>query len=223
MQQKKVFNKFENANAILNGMHDCVDEFVESFVEIHKLPIDNHYKYEWLLRSLIDIIKINHSVLYVACGTAGYSRLFKNIRRFVGVDFSKKMIDAAKKINTNKDIDFDFKCTTFEKLESTELFDVIYLGPYGHNVPYTLEVLDKAKKMIKEDGMIFCTCADPEFKGLYSRIKEFIKCFLFNKTFNYDIIKMLEKMFMITKLHVYIKLRMKTDLGYSFCYIVKKN
>ncbi len=223
MNGKRIYSNFENASAILNGMEDCVDEFVESFVGVHQQPIDNHYMYDWLLRSLVDVIKINHSILYVACGTAGYSRLFKNIKRFVGIDFSQKMITAAKKINANKNIDFDFQCTTFEKFESKELFDLIYLGPYGHYVPFTRGILEKAKKLIKEDGLIFCTCTDPEFKGIYQRFKEFIKCLLINKTFEYDPVKKLENMLKNTKLEVYIKLRMKTGIGYSYCYVVKKN
>ena len=218
---KREFNKFENANAILNGMEDCVDEFVQGFINLHKQPIDNHYMYDWLLRSLVDVVKINHSILWVACGTAGYSRLFKNINRFVGIDFSAKMIDAAKTINTNKNIDFVFHCVTLEKFSTEELFDVIYLGPYGNNVPYTYEALKKAKKLLNDDGMIFCAFPDPEFKGFYSRFKEFIKNLIIHKNLDYDPVKKLEKMLKKSKLEVYIKLRMKTDIGHSYCYVVK--
>lgn len=222
MEKKKEFSNFENANAILNGMEDCVDGFVESFVELHQQPMDSHYMYEWLLRSLIDVIKINHSVLYVACGTAGYTRLFKNIKRFVGVDFSKKMINAARKTNANKNIDFEFHCATFEVFETKELFDLVYLGPYGNNVPYTLEVFDKAKKLLREDGMIFCAGPVPELDGFFCRMKEFLKRLIINKTFDYDPVKKLEKMLKKSKLKIYVNLRMKTDIGYSYCYVVKK-
>lgn len=222
MEKQKEFSNLENANAILNGMEDCIDDFVESFVELHQKPIDNHYMYEWLFRSLIDVIKINHSVLYVACGTAGYTRLFKNIKRFVGIDFSKKMIAAARKLSENKNIDFDFQCTTFEAFDTQELFDLVYLGPYGNNVPYTLEVFEKAKKMIKEDGMIVCAGPVPELKGFYCRAKEFLKQFFIYKTFDYDPIKKLEKMLKKSKLEIYVKLSMKTDIGYSYCYITQK-
>lgn len=223
MSNVRDFSNIENANAILNGQEDCCDEFVEAFVNLHKEPIDNFYMYDWLLRSLIDVVKINHSVLYIACGTAGYTRLFKNVKRFVGVDFSKKMINAASKLNTNPEIRYDFECNTFENFQSDELFDVVYLGPYGHNVPYTAAVLEKAKKHIKDDGMIFCTISDPEFNGWYSRAKEFLKQLIYKRTFEYDPVAKLEKMLDKADLHVYCNMRLKTSLGHAFCYILKKS
>ncbi len=221
MEKQREFSNFENAHAILNGIEDCVDEFVDAFVDIHKQPLDNAYKYDWLLRSLVDVSKINHSVLYVACGTAGYTRLFNNIKRFVGIDFSKKMIEAAKKLNINPAISFDFHCTTFENFVSDELFDIIWLGPYGHYVPYSYSVLEKSKKFLKNDGFLFCTITDPDFSGSYSRFKELLKQLICNRNIKYDSVKNLEKMLKKSGLEVFIKLRMKTDLGHSFCYIVK--
>ena len=100
---------------------------------------------------------------------------------------------------------------------------MVYLGPYGHNVPYTAAVLEKAKKHIKDDGMIFCTISDPEFKGVYSRIKELLKQIIYNQSFSYDPVAKLEKMLRKADLNIYCKLRMKTSLGHAFCYILKKS
>jgi len=222
MNQPKIFSNLENANAILNGMEDCSDEFVEEFVKLHKLPIDNDYMYDWLLRSIVDVVKVNHSVLYVACGTGGYTRLFKNVKRFVGIDFSKKMVKAATLLNKNPNIDFEFNCTTFESFVTDELFDLIYLGPYGHNVPYTYSVLEKAKQHLKNDGMIFCTISDPGFEGYWQKFKECIKQLIYNQTFAYDPVQNLENMLQKSKLEVYLKLRIKTSLGHAYCFIVKK-
>lgn len=221
MNATRVFSNLENANAILNGQEDCCDEFVEAFVSLHKEPIDNVYMYEWLIRSFVDVIKVNQSVLYIACGTAGYTRLFKNVKRFVGIDFSKKMISAAKELNQNPAIDFDFNCTTFEDFNSTETFDIIYLGPYGHNVPYTIDVLQKAKKYLKKDGMLFCTIGDPGFKNIYSRFKEFSKQLILHGNVSYDPIAKLEKMFCKTNLQVHCQLKMKTSIGSAVCYVLK--
>lgn len=215
------YSKFENANAILNGMDDCVDEFVESFVELHKQPINNEYMNEWLLRSILDTVKTQHSVLYIACGTAGYRRLFHNIKRFVGVDFSRKMVDAAKKNDAKPDIDFEFNCSTFENFKTKEKFDIIYMGPYGNNVPYTYEAIEKAKSLLNEDGMLFCTAPDPHIHGLKAHVKEFIKNLLVNKNFDYHPIKKLKKMIRNSKLEAVIELRMKTCIGHSYCYVVK--
>ncbi|MDF3033467.1 MAG: hypothetical protein K0R76_421 [Alphaproteobacteria bacterium] len=221
--QARVFSNLENANAILNGMDDCCDEFVEAFTELHKQPIDNNYMYDWMIRSLIDVVKVNHSILYVACGTAGYTRLFKNARKFVGIDFSQKMIQAAKKLNQGTEISYEFHCTTLENFSSKDLFDVIYLGPYGHNVPYTSLALEKAKNLLNDDGMIFCTLPDPNFTGYFSRAKELLKQIIYNKTTLYDPVKKLEYFLRKSKLNIYIKMRMKTSLGHAFCYVVKKD
>ena len=222
MKQERVFSNLENANAILNGMEDCCDEFVAAFVELHKQSIDNEYMNDWLLRSLIDVVKTNHSVLYVACGTAGYAKLFRNVKRFVGIDFSQKMINAARQLNDNPNIDFEFCRTTLENFISNELFDIIYLGPYGHNVPYSYLAFEKAKQHLKADGMIFCTLQEPDFKGYWSRGKELLKQLVYNKTIEYDPVQKLEKMLNKSKLETYLQLRMQTSLGYALCYIVKK-
>lgn len=218
---QKIFSKYENANAILNGMDDCADEFVQGFVDLHKEPIDNVYMYEWLLRSLVDILKKDHSVLHIACGTGGYTRLFKNVKRFVGVDFSKKMISAAQKLHKGDSISCSFYCSTFEEFSSEEKFDIIYLGPYGHNVPYRPDVLEKAKSYLNQDGMIVCTITDQCLESLYSKVKELIKNILVNKKFEYNNVHSLEKMLEGAKLETYVKVFMKTSIGYAHCYVVK--
>lgn len=220
---KREFSKYENANAILNGMEDCVDDFVQGFVELHNMPIDDTYMYDWLLRSILDKIKINQSVLYVACGTAGYTRLFSNIKRFVGIDFSKKMIEAAKTITKkHSKIDFAFFNTTFEAFDTGEKFDLIYLGPYGHNVPHKLGVLEKAKTLLNDNGFIFLTCPDPNFKNFFYKLKELIRNIFVNKDLNYDKHKYLKSLIKRANLEVMVELRMNNTIGHCFCYIVKK-
>lgn len=216
------FDKFENANAILNGMDDCHPDFTKSFVELHQKPIDNFYCYEWFLRSVIDVIKINHSVLYVACGTAGYSRLFKNIKRFVGIDFSKNMVNAAQKLHKDKKESYAFHCCTLEEFQTKESYDLIYLGPYGHNVPYTYDALNKAKKLLNKDGMIFCTICVQKF-NFYTAIKETIKQLLYNKNIYYNPMSRLENMLVKSDLNIFVKIIMKTSIGYAACYVVKNN
>ena len=222
MVSNRIFSDLENANAILNGQEDCCDEFVNAFLDLHKKPSDNVYLYDFVMRTMVDIIKINHSVLHIACGTAGYTRLYKNVQRFVGIDHSKKMIEAAKTFNKYRQMNCEFFCTTFENYNREEKFDIIYMGPYGHNVPYTYLALEKAKNLLKEDGMLFCTITDPGFRNFLARLKERIKQILKNKTLEYDPIQIVEKMFKKTSLETFCKMRIKTDLGHSFCYILKK-
>lgn len=222
MTNKRNYTDFENANAIINGMDDCVDEFVEGFVDLHNEPLNDTYMYEWLNRSLEDIIKVNHSVLHVACGTAGYTRLFRHMKRFVGIDFSNKMINAAKRIHgSNDSIEYEFHCTTLEKFDTSEKFDVIFMGPYGHYVPYTDEALQKAKSLLKSDGWIICTHPDPEFPSYWSIVKECIKQFLCNKRFGFSPVKRFEKILQKNHLEAGIKIQMKTSVGRSRCYLVR--
>ena len=219
---KKQYTKFENANAILNGMDDICDEFVDGFVDAHNVPIDNNYMYDWLLRSIVDVCKFDHSVLYIACGTSGYMRLFNNIKRFVGIDFSKKMITASKKESKKYDINSDFHCTTFEEFQTDEKFDVVWMGPYGHYVPFTLDILKKAQNVLNKDGFVLCSTTDPMYKGLYGRLKEFMHCLLYKRTFKYDRVKNIESMIKEANLDIVLKLRMKATEGYSIFWIGKK-
>ncbi|MBP9829259.1 MAG: class I SAM-dependent methyltransferase [Proteobacteria bacterium] len=148
---------------------------------------------ERLTRSLEDIVKVNHSVLHVVCGTAGYTRLFRYMKRFVGIDFSNKMLNAAKRIhNKNDSIDYEFHCATLEKFDTSEKFDVIFMGPYGHYVPYTDEALQKEKSLLKSDGWIICTHPDPEFPGYWSVIKECLKQFPYHKKVGFSPVKRFE-------------------------------
>lgn len=216
------YTKFENANAILNGMEDICDEFVDGFVDVHNITIDNNYMYDWLLRSMVDICKTDHSVLYIACGTSGYMRLFNNIKRFVGVDFSKKMISASKKEGKKYDISSDFHCSTFENFQTEERFDVVWMGPYGHYVPFTTDILIKSRYYLKKDGFVLCSTSDPMYKGSYERFKEFLKCLLYKRTFKYDRVKNIESMITKADLDIVLKMRMKTTEGYSIFWIGKK-
>ena len=221
MEKKIHFNDYENANAIINGMDDCVDEFVEAFVELHEKPLTNEYMYEWILRSLEDIVKVNHSVLHVACVTAGYTRLFRYMKRFVGIDFSKKMIDAAKRIHENGSIEYEFHCTTLENFKTTEKFDVIFMGPYGHYVPYTDEALQKAKYLLKEDGWIICTHPDPEFPTFLSIVKECLKQLIFHKRVGFSPVKRFEKLLNGNALEIWMNMQIKTSTGKAKCYFVR--
>lgn len=221
MQKKIHFTDYENANAIINGMDDCIDEFVDAFVDLHQKPIDSDYMYDFVTRSLEDITKVDHSVLHVACGTAGYTRLFRFMKRFVGIDFSKKMIHKAKEIHTSGPIDFEFHCTTLEKFKTDEKFDIIFMGPYGHYVPYTDEALQKAKRLLNKDGFIICTHPDPEFQNFWSIIKECLKQIIKYKRFGYSPIARFEKILKKNDLEAWMKIQMKTCVGRSRCYLVR--
>jgi SAM-dependent methyltransferase len=171
---------------------------------------------------MVDICKTEHSVLYIACGTSGYMRLFNNIKRFVGVDFSKKMILASKRESKKYEISSEFHCSTFENFQTEEKFDVVWMGPYGHYVPFTLEVLIKARDYLRENGFVLYSTPDPMYKGRYGKFKEFVKCMLYKKTFKYDRVKNIESMMQKANLDKILKLRMKTTEGYSIFWIGKK-
>lgn len=220
---EKTYTDKENAHAIYNGMDDCSDEFVKDFSDIHNSKIDDAYMFSWIIRSIVDTVKINHSVLYIACGTAGYVRLFKNIKRFVGVDFSQKMINAAEQHLKKTALDFELYCTTLDQFKSSEKFDVVYLGPYGHYTPFTNEVFTISKEFLKENGLIFCTFSDPQIYGFIRNLKEMVKNFIYNRNFNYHPKKEFEKQLVRNQLNTVLQMRIQNSIGHGFLYVVEKN
>lgn len=171
--------------------------------------------------NLLDVIETNHSALYTACGAAGYRRFFHNSKRFFGIDFSTEVIEAARKISSKPEIDSELHCTNLEAFHSDEKFDVICLGPYDHNIPYASPVIEKAREMLRKDGMIFCTCPDPQVHGLIMRAKEFLKNLFLHKNLEYHSIKKLEKILRKSNLETHVRSCIKTCLEHAFCLTVK--
>jgi SAM-dependent methyltransferase len=131
------------------------------------------------------------------------------------------MIDTAKRVHENNSIEYDFHCTTLERFETKEKFDVIFMGPYGHYVPYTKEALQKAKSLLKKDGWIICTHPDPEFPNFWGIFKECLKQLIYNKTLGFNAVKRFEKFLNKNDLEIWMNMQIKTSVGRSRCYLVR--
>ncbi len=89
-----------DGSSIQNGLKDCDDKYVASYLSSHKDALTRQYKLDYLPELMMDGLSLSdkHSILYVGCGTSGFTRLFNKTAKFIGIDYSPKMLDIAKKL-----------------------------------------------------------------------------------------------------------------------------
>ncbi len=103
-------------------------------------------------------IKESERVLDLGCGNGRLFELFKDKSiKYVGVDFSKKLIEKAKKKYGNHFQIADIFSLPF----SDNYFDSIWSIAVFHHVPskqLRLKALKEIKRVLKKDGKIIMTC-----------------------------------------------------------------
>ncbi|MEK6970053.1 MAG: class I SAM-dependent methyltransferase [Nanoarchaeota archaeon] len=128
------------------------------------------------------------SFLDVGCGNGKFSFYFSNyFKEVVGIDFSKKSIDIAKKEALRRKIkNTAFYCADLKKLKLKQEFDIIFVGGVLMYIDDQdlLLVLTKLKKHLAADGLLILR--EPFFKEktllkkgdypvIYRSLKGFIK------------------------------------------------
>ncbi len=96
------------------------EEWVEYYTKSH-LSTDFNYRESYLPYLVLDRLLENYSLLEIGCGTAGYIKLLPNLNHFTGIDWSQKMVDAAKKLNPKH----EFMRTLFKDYQTEKRFDAI--------------------------------------------------------------------------------------------------
>ena len=204
-----------NGSSIQKGLKDCDEKYAHSYLSSHQNNPTRKYQLDYLAELMMDRLSISdsHSILYVGCGTAGFTRLFKKTAKFVGIDYSEKMLHLAPLSNSR-----EYFCGTFEEYQTQDKFDIISLTVYGPYVALTSHVLDKAKSMLKKDGLIFCPLVKYKMSKI-GKIKHILKHALINKNLNYCNVKNARKMFLESQLH--IQAIISIDSSYCDTYILK--
>lgn len=216
--------QIEDGSSILKGLKDCDDKYVMSYLSSHKDAPTRQYKMDYLAELMMDGLSIsqNHSILYVGCGTAGFTRLFKKTKKFVGIDYSPKMLEVAKKsqqsFTPHSVPDAEYFCGTFEEYQTQDKFDVISLAVYGPYVPLVTQVLEKAKSMLKKDGLIFCPIVKYRMSKI-GKIKHMLKHIVVNKNLNFCNMRHAKKMFLENQLD--IQALISNEYSYCDMYILK--
>ncbi len=117
------------------------------------------------LHRLINEFVIGHGlrILDVGCGTGFLSlELAREGHRVTGVDNSEDMINIA--VRTMKSDPYgsergslEYKLADFTTLENPESeFDLVIISRTLHHIPQPMKVLDKARKLLREEGRLVC-------------------------------------------------------------------
>lgn len=93
------------------------------------------------------------SILEIGCG-AGFSAQYLNgkFERFVGLDYSEKLIEYAEKHNSS--MHTQFVCKNINEFKTEEKFDVILMIGVLHHIPDAGHVIENLKKYLKDNGVI---------------------------------------------------------------------
>ncbi len=142
----------KKAKKIMNDVRDDYDKNAISFAA-------SRDKMWPELKFLFDYAKKNEKVLDVGCGSGRFAEYLKHIS-YTGVDFSKNLINEAKKRFPNqKFIVGDVLSLAFKD----NSFDKIYSIAVLHQIPkeeYRVKALSEIKRVLKEDGFAYITVWD---------------------------------------------------------------
>ena len=119
-------------------------------------------------------VKAYMNILDIGCGTGAHLRLYqKENCNIYGIDSSSAMLRVAKEKLGNRAI---LKlCNATNTGYSDNMFDLILCSTVLHEMPeqIRIEVLNEAKRILKNDGKILLIDFHPrtkKFKGIYSKI-----------------------------------------------------
>ena len=141
---------------------DCSDEYVESYRQSHLAPETEKYRLGYLPFMMIDDLLRDYSLLDVGCGTAGYYRLLRNAATITGVDYSEKMLAAARELTGRYDVSgCTFVKSDFERFDTDDRFDAVRLGVYGTYEPFDQSVFRRVHGLLNDGGIAVFANATP--------------------------------------------------------------
>lgn len=142
---------------------DRIKAFWEKQAELfglsHEASWKDYYMIELELETIAKHIGTNQSILDVGCAN-GYSttrQAAANLScKFIGVDYAKNFIDAAKRVVTNKNVEFEVGDARTLRF-ATNSFDVVYTTRVLINLPTWEEqvmAIDECIRVAKPGGTI---------------------------------------------------------------------
>ena len=153
---------------------DCSDEYVGGYKKSHLGDITFEYKLGYLQFKIVDSLFDSYTLLDIGCGTAGYYRILNNYKKIVGIDYSKKMLEAADELAVENEVhNCKFQQTIFEKYNTDATFDVIRFGVYSTYEPVKLEVIQKAYDLLKTGEILVISNQSP--KGFCQCVNAFLQ------------------------------------------------
>ena len=147
----------------------------ENRVEYLKRTRETMWNQDYLQFLVRDIWKITKAIEILDCG-CGYGALGLMLlpllpegSRYVGVDFSEKMIEEAKRIYGIEAYEADFVNLDIGELQSTKRYDMVISQAVLRHVNHAENYLEKMVEMVKPGGMVISIEGNREFEtdGLF--------------------------------------------------------
>lgn len=161
-------SKFDGSK-IMKGL-ELDDAYVGHYKKSHTYDMD--YKISYVEYSIINnIFDKPFTALITGCGTAGYLSLLSNAKKVTGIDLSQKMIDAAREINKDKNLNLEFikdDVRTFPS-HGKDSYDFIEVGMLGSYIPFDIKLIQKYFDMLEAGGVLLIKSAVILVKGFSGR------------------------------------------------------
>lgn len=161
---------------VLEGI-ELQDEYVNMYANSHKIKDVKYkisYSYYYILDSIMDK---EYSLLDIGIGTGGALQEMQKLKRLVGVDGSKKMLEMAEILLKDSKFEKKFIHSLYnEKFLINEKFDAIHLGVYGSYLPFNKSILNHTFRFLNKNGILVCSLSVPD--TLYKKIGVIVKMVL---------------------------------------------
>lgn len=179
-------NKMDGSR-IMKGI-ELSDEYVDLYKKSHTYNME--YKINYREYSMINnIFDKPFSALITFCGTLGYANLLSNAKKITGIDLSQKMIDTAKEINKDKNLNVELikdNVYTFPS-HTNEKYDFIELGSLGSYIPFDIDLIQKYFDILEKGGVILIKSSVISVKDLFEKNSLTFRIFCSFKKFIYEI------------------------------------
>lgn len=139
--------------------------------------------YEEMTKQICSALNLKMDVLEIACGPGILSyKIIKHCRSLEATDFSKAMIEEAKKENISSKLHFSVQDATSLPY-AKQSFDAVVMANALHIMPEPALALENIKKVLKDDGIFICPtfCHDSLKKGFIERMMEFVGFKTYNR------------------------------------------
>lgn len=141
-----------NGASVMRGV-ELSDEYVDLYRKSHTYNMD--YKIDYMEYLIINnIFDRPFTALITGCGTAGYVRLLSNAKKITAIDLSQKMIDTAREINKDKNLNLELikdDARVFP-LHTKERYDFIEVGMLGAYLAFDINLIQKYFEMLEPGG-----------------------------------------------------------------------
>ena len=150
-------NKREQRQQLIPTQFKNEEAWVEYYVKSH-VSDDIRYRESYVPYMVLDRLMDKYDLLEIGCGTAGYIKLLPNLKHFVGIDWSGKMVDAAKLLNPQH----EFIQVLFDDYKTEHKFDAIIDSVTGIYDRPKQKNIDKIFSLLKDGGIAVISVRSPK-------------------------------------------------------------